>query len=82
MRGYVVIITVMAVAALTRDASGAVAKIGAVLFVMSDFLLAFELFVVAESRTLVRRLLQVILWAAYWGAQVLILLGSLSLHAT
>ncbi|SPH16770.1 hypothetical protein DEA8626_00281 [Defluviimonas aquaemixtae] len=76
VRGYVVVITLMAYTALSisADVSGAVIAIaGAGLFILSDLLLALETFVVAAPDT--RRGLARLLWPAYWGGQLLILVG-------
>ena len=71
MRAYVVIITAMALAALTLRADQTATAVGAGLFVLSDLLLAVHLFVAP------RRWLAYALWPAYWLGQTYILLGSL-----
>lgn len=78
VRAYVVIITAMALAALTLGATGGIVIVGALLFLVSDLLLALDLFVLADGASRLRPVLQVTLWVAYWGGQALILLGSLS----
>ncbi|MGB3176421.1 MAG: lysoplasmalogenase [Albidovulum sp.] len=76
VRGYVVVISLMGFAALTLDPSQyGVALAGAGLFVLSDLLLATEIFVVAASGP--RRVLSHLLWCAYWAGQGLILWGML-----
>lgn len=69
--GYVLIITAMALAALTLPADQRMMAIGAGLFVLSDLLLAVHLFVTSKNA------LSMTLWPAYWGGQCLILLGSM-----
>jgi uncharacterized membrane protein YhhN len=76
VRGYVVVITLMAIAVLSGGAGRPVAVAGAVLFVLSDLLLALEMFVLKGSRS--AALLPPLLWAAYWAGQALILMGSLA----
>ena len=73
VRIYVVVITLMALAAMTLGADRQIALLGAVLFVASDLLLSLDLFV-AKSPAL-KRALSHVLWAAYWSGQALILLG-------
>lgn len=74
VRGYVAVIAAMALASLTLPL-GHIAQIGAALFVLSDLLLALEMFVLADGR--IRRALSHLLWAAYWSGQALIFLGML-----
>lgn len=79
VRAYVVIITLMALAALTLPQGFGVTLAGALLFVLSDALLALDLFVLppgARARPSIQRLL----WAAYWSGQALILIGLLPAH--
>lgn len=71
VRAYVVIITAMALAALTLRADQTATAVGAGLFVLSDLLLAVHLFVAP------RRWLAYALWPVYWLGQTYILLGSL-----
>lgn len=71
VRGYVLIIATMAIAAMTLPAARWPAMIGAGLFVLSDLLLAVHLFVAP------RRWLALTLWPAYWLGQALILAGHL-----
>lgn len=77
VRAYVVVIGFMAVAASGMGLSLSLA--GAVLFLSSDLLLSLDLFVLPASAP--RRGLRRLLWSAYWGGQVLILLGSLPVPA-
>ncbi len=73
VRFYVAVITLMALAALTLPASRWPALVGALLFLLSDLLLALELFVLPAGR--LKRLAGRALWAAYWSGQALILWG-------
>ncbi|MGB3315916.1 MAG: lysoplasmalogenase [Albidovulum sp.] len=73
VRAYVVVITLMALAAMTLGPDRQIALAGAVLFVASDLLLSLDLFVVKSAA--LNRLLSHALWAAYWTGQALILLG-------
>ncbi len=71
VRGYVLVILLMTAAAFGLP-PGAV-TLGAALFVLSDFILAVDLFVYGPDRPNIWRAR--VLWAAYWGGQCLILLG-------
>jgi len=71
VRGYVVVILVMAAAAFGLP-RGAV-TLGAALFILSDLILAIELFRFGPERPALWRAR--VLWAAYWGGQLLILIG-------
>lgn len=78
VRGYVLVIGLMGLAALTLPAhpmspSAAVIRLGAGLFILSDLLLSFRLFVVKGEPA--QRRLSLVLWPAYWCAQALILVG-------
>lgn len=75
VRGYVAVILVMAAAALGLPRAGSLglAVAGAMLFVLSDFILALDLFRFGPARPSVPRARA--LWAAYWGGQALILAG-------
>ena len=75
VRGYVVVIIAMAIAALTRGVSVPMMTAGAALFVLSDLMLAMDLFVLKPAPRWVGRAL----WAAYWCGQALILMGSVGL---
>lgn len=75
VRGYVVVITLMALAALTLPAGRALVLAGALFFLLSDLLLALELFVLADGAA--KRRLAPVLWAAYWTGQAMILRGML-----
>ena len=74
VRGYVAVITLMALAALTLPEGRGLARAGALLFLLSDLLLALELFVLTEGRA--KRIAVPGLWAAYWTGQALILWGT------
>lgn len=71
VRGYAVVILVMAATALSLPPGLITA--GAVLFVLSDLILALDLFRYGPDRP--SRLRARALWAAYWTGQALILLG-------
>lgn len=73
VRGYVGVITLMGVAAVGQSAPLILA--GAGLFILSDVMLAFALFVVPAVSW--RWILAITLWAAYWLGQFLILQGAL-----
>lgn len=75
VRGYVVVILLMAAAALGLPAAPdlRLAQAGAALFVLSDLILALDLFRFGADRPHRRRAR--LLWAAYWGGQALILAG-------
>lgn len=74
--GYVPIIVVMGISALTLAPLGllGLAVFGALAFVVSDFILALDLFVLPKEHGL-RKLTSLLVWGSYWGAQVLLLLG-------
>lgn len=76
VRGYVGLIGLMGGSAILLPAhlGQDVLRLGAGLFILSDLLLALQLFVVTSPG--VRRLLAMTLWPAYWSAQVLILWGA------
>jgi uncharacterized membrane protein YhhN len=71
VRGYVLVILFMTAAAFSPPV-GAV-KVGAALFVLSDFILALDIFRYGPGRPNAWRARA--LWAAYWSGQALILLG-------
>lgn len=73
VRGYVVVILIMAVAAYGMPAGAGIVMLGATLFVLSDLLLAIDLFRFGPGRPSLWRARS--LWAAYWAGQCLILLG-------
>lgn len=71
---YAIAITAMGVMAMWLPWAGWPAMLGAVSFLVSDFVLAAELFrLPAESPA--RRITQPVVWWTYVGAQVLILAG-------
>lgn len=76
VRAYSVVIAIMAltVAAIPPAPGVAVLQLGAALFVVSDLIIAIQMFVVT-GRHRKKRLGQV-LWPLYWGGQALILWGS------
>jgi uncharacterized membrane protein YhhN len=71
VRGYVLVILVMAAAAFSLPLSAV--TLGAALFVLSDFILALDIFRYGSDRPNTWRARA--LWAAYWSGQALILLG-------
>ncbi|RUS58538.1 hypothetical protein EGN72_16475 [Pseudorhodobacter sp. E13] len=77
VRGYVLVIGVMAAVAilLVEYRFARVVQAGAALFVLSDLLLALRLFVVASPKA--KRVLSLMLWPAYWCGQMLLMLGAL-----
>lgn len=77
VRGYVVLIGLMGIAALMLPVAPGQGflRLGAALFVASDLMLAIQLFVASDPGQ--RRKLALMLWPAYWGAQALIAWGAL-----
>ena len=73
VRGYVLVILAMAAAALGLPPGYGTVKLGAALFVLSDLVLAIDLFRFGPERPDPWRAR--LLWAAYWLGQLLILLG-------
>lgn len=78
VRGYVGLIGLMGLAAilLPSHPGQGVLRLGAVLFILSDLMLALQLFVVTGQRA--RRMLALALWPAYWAGQALIAWGALA----
>ena len=78
VRGYVLLIGLMGVAAvLVPLAPGqGTLRTGAALFVLSDLMLAVQLFVTRDPG--LRHRLALALWPVYWGAQALIAWGALA----
>ncbi|NHB76691.1 lysoplasmalogenase family protein [Rhodobacter calidifons] len=76
VRGYVGLIGLMGAATLMLPAhpGQGILRIGAALFLLSDLLLALQLFVVRDAGW--RRRLALTLWPAYWAGQALILWGA------
>lgn len=72
VRGYILVILGMAVLAAGLPGL-ALARAGAAAFVVSDLILALELFVLAEGAC--KRVAQRTLWGLYWGGQAAILWG-------
>lgn len=73
VRGYVAVIILMALAALTLPGGRGLALGGALLFLLSDLILALDLFVLAGDGA--KRVAARTLWACYWSGQALILAG-------
>ncbi len=75
---YVIISLVMGFAALALPQSWPIllVTIGAMLFIFSDVILAYDLFVIPAESDL-REYTSRILWTFYWGGQFLIFLGTL-----
>ncbi|WP_333814645.1 lysoplasmalogenase [Tabrizicola sp.] len=78
VRGYVALIGLMGVAAVLLPAvqGQGVLRSGAALFILSDLMLAVQIFVVRDP--VVRRGLALALWPAYWAGQALIGWGALA----
>jgi uncharacterized membrane protein YhhN len=76
VRGYVGLIGTMGMAAiLLPDYHGQdLLRLGAVLFILSDLMLALQLFVVKEKT--LRARLALALWPTYWAGQALIAVGA------
>ena len=79
VRAYVGLIGLMGVAAVLLPAHHGqdVLRLGAGLFILSDLMLALQLFVVKDAVT--RSRLAMALWPAYWVGQVLIAVGAVML---
>lgn len=78
VRGYVALIGLMGVAAILLPAlpgQGAL-RLGAALFLISDLLLALQLFVLRDTAH--RRQMALTLWPAYWTGQALIAWGAVA----
>ena len=71
VRGYVIVILVMAAAGFGLPAGPV--TVGVALFVLSDLILAIDLFRFGPDRPHIGRAR--LLWAAYWSGQCLILTG-------
>lgn len=78
VRGYVVVILVMGLAAIGQSVP--LLSLGAGLFILSDTLLALVMFVPRIAPW--RRLFAIMLWATYWLGQFLILQGALGVDLT
>lgn len=78
VRGYVALIGMMGLAAVLLPAAPGqgVLRAGAALFILSDLMLAVQLFVVRDPG--LRRRLSLALWPAYWAGQALIGWGALA----
>lgn len=77
VRGYVLVIGLMATVTIALPPHGGRAVIwsGATLFVLSDLLLAIEIFIARPPR--LKRALRLALWPAYWLGQAAILFGAM-----
>ena len=77
VRGYVVLIGIMGLAAVMLPANPGQGwlRLGAALFLISDLLLALRIFVVTDAAW--QRLLSRTLWPAYWIGQALIGWGAI-----
>lgn len=77
VRGYVGLIGLMGVAAvlLPTHPGQTELRLGATLFILSDLMLALQLFVVKSAAW--RKRLALALWPAYWAGQALILWGAM-----
>lgn len=78
VRGYVGLIGLMGVAAVVLPAhpGQGVLRLGAALFILSDLMLALQLFVVKDQGA--RRGLALALWPAYWAGQSQIAWGAVT----
>jgi uncharacterized membrane protein YhhN len=78
VRGYVGLIGLMGVAAILLPAHPGIGalRLGAGLFLLSDLLLALQMFVLRDPAG--RRLLALTLWPAYWAGQALIAWGAVA----
>ena len=65
----------LAAVLLPVAAGQGVLRLGAALFILSDLMLAVQMFVSRDQR--MRRVLALTLWPAYWGGQALIAWGAL-----
>jgi len=74
VRGYVLVITAMMLAALTLPGRALPVMLGAALFLLSDLLLALDLFCRERPSPWLSRAV----WLCYWGGQALITLGAAS----
>jgi len=78
VRGYVWIIALMGIAALGLPEQRMLALTGATLFILSDFILSLETFVLPTSHP-ARWLAGKAVWISYIGAQMMLFLGLVSL---
>lgn len=78
VRAYVLVISLMGFAVLSLGSAAPLISVGSMLFLTSDVMLAIDMFVLkADPRP--RLGLKRLVWASYWGGQLLILVGSLHL---
>lgn len=82
VRAYVGLIGVMGLTAVVLPAhhGQGVLRLGAALFILSDLLLALQLFVVRGAA--LRRRLALALWPSYWAGQALIAVGAVMFWST
>lgn len=80
VRAYAVVIALMALSVLTLGLRAPLLTLGAGLFLLSDVLLALDLFTLA-GRPSPRPWLKRAVWACYWTGQALILWGAAGLYA-
>lgn len=66
--GYVAVICTMGLAAFSVTGFGASITLSAVLFILSDTVLASEMFLLAPTHPL-RRITPFLIWCTYWSAQ-------------
>lgn len=78
VRAYVVVISVMGFAVLSLGLAAPLISVGSLLFLTSDMMLAIDMFVLGADPHPQLGLKRLV-WASYWGGQLLILLGSLQL---
>ena len=71
---YAALSFLLASFALGMPAEAQVLTIGILLFVISDVILAFELFVL-KDKTVIKRIATISVWVLYWGGQSSILYG-------
>ncbi|WP_295532950.1 lysoplasmalogenase [uncultured Thioclava sp.] len=73
VRGYILVIVAMAIAAMGLPPEATALSLGVVLFVTSDAILSVETFVMQEGAR--KRLASRALWLFYWSGQALIAIG-------
>lgn len=74
VRGYAVVIGMMAVTAVLLPPGREMLQLGAAAFLLSDVILSIRLFRLTGAKA--RLLASLALWPLYWGGQALILLGA------
>lgn len=78
VRGYVLVITAMMLAALTLPGRALPVILGAAFFLFSDLLLAIEMFCLGRPAPWLTRAV----WLFYWGGQALVTLGAAAAFGT